>query len=61
MYDVADALLALVLGFNSRLCVEHKYLKGVRNENFRPTEIGEKYSFQVRISNLCLNYKVNEF
>jgi hypothetical protein len=61
MCDMADALLALVLGFNSWLCVKLKYLKGVTNENFGLTEIGEKYSFQVRISNLCLNYKVNEF
>jgi hypothetical protein len=61
MCDVAHALLALVPGFNSWLCVEHKYLKGVRNENFGPTEIGEKYSFQVKFSNFCFSYKVNEF
>jgi hypothetical protein len=48
MCDVADALLALVLGFNSHLCMEHKYLTGVRNKNFGLTEIGEKYSFQVK-------------
>jgi hypothetical protein len=49
MCDVADALLVLAVGFNSQLHVE------------RTTETDEKYSFQVKFQNLCLNYKVNEF
>jgi hypothetical protein len=47
MCDVADALLALVVGFNSWLCVVPKYLKGVRNENFGPTEIDESTHFKL--------------